>query len=144
MKGSYLSITEMAKLRNISSETLRYYDRIGLLKPDFVDPDTKYRYYSVLQSEKLGTIRELRSLGMSVEEVKDYFDGCHLQKSIKILSSHYSKLEADIERKLFLCQVIMRKLSFLGGPDRFEGDRAASYPGVWKTKYHYPWRAGRR
>lgn len=115
MKGSYLSITEMAKLRNISSETLRYYDRIGLLKPDYVDPDTKYRYYSVLQSEKLGTIRELRSLGMSVEEVKEYFDGCNLQKSIKILSSHYAKLEADIERKLFLCRVIMRKLSFLGG-----------------------------
>ena len=39
-----ISITEMAKLRNISTETLRHYDRIGLLKPVYVDPKTGYRF----------------------------------------------------------------------------------------------------
>lgn len=33
----YLSITEMARRRSITTETLRYYDRIGLLKPDYLD-----------------------------------------------------------------------------------------------------------
>lgn len=115
MKEKYLSITEMAKLRRISSETLRHYDRIGLLKPEYIDPNTRYRYYSVRQSEKLGVIRELRALGMSVEEIKNYFQNCTLQKSIRILTEYYSKLEEDIEKKLFLCHTIMRKLSFLGG-----------------------------
>lgn len=114
MNDNYLSITELAKLRKVSSETLRYYDRINLLKPAYIDPETKYRYYSVRQSEKLGVIRELRELGMSVEEVKDYFKDCNLRKSIRMLSEYYSKLQADIERKLFLCHTITRKLSFLG------------------------------
>lgn len=115
MNDDYLSITELAKLRKVSSETLRYYDRINLLKPEYIDPETRYRYYSVRQSEKLGVIRELRELGMSVEEVQDYFTDCNLGKSIRMFSEYYSKLQADIERKLFLCHTITRKLSFLGG-----------------------------
>lgn len=51
-----LTIGEFAKLRNITTETLRHYDRIGLVKPVKVDPDTGYRYYSILQYEKIGTI----------------------------------------------------------------------------------------
>lgn len=43
---SYISITEMARLRNITTETLRHYDRIGLLKPDYLDKN-HVRYYSV-------------------------------------------------------------------------------------------------
>ena len=69
-----ISITEMAKLRNISTETLRHYDRIDLLKPVHVDPDTGYRYYSITQYEKIGTIRELKNLGMSLREIKEYFE----------------------------------------------------------------------
>jgi len=114
MNDDYLSITELAKLRKVTSETLRYYDRINLLKPVYIDPETKYRYYSVRQSEKLGVIRELRELGMSVEEVKDYFKDCNLRKSIRMFSDYYTKLQEDIEHKLFLCHTIARKLSFLG------------------------------
>lgn len=47
MKGELLSISELAKLRQVTTETLRYYDRIGLLKPVYVDPETNYRYYSI-------------------------------------------------------------------------------------------------
>ncbi len=114
MNDDYLSITELARLRKVSSETLRYYDRINLLKPVYIDPETKYRYYSVRQSERLGVIRELRELGMSVEEIRDYFKDCNLRKSIQMLYDYYSMLQADIERKLFLCHTITRKLSFLG------------------------------
>ena len=38
-----LSIGEFAKLRNVTTETLRHYDRIDLLKPVKVDPDTGVR-----------------------------------------------------------------------------------------------------
>ncbi len=69
-----ISITDLARLRNVTTETLRYYDRIGLFKPIYVDPNTKYRYYSILQYEKLGTIKELRQLGMKLKEIKEYFD----------------------------------------------------------------------
>lgn len=40
------SIGEIAKLFNISTQTLRLYDRIDLLKPSHINEETGYRYYS--------------------------------------------------------------------------------------------------
>lgn len=60
MKKKYLTVSELARLRNTTAETLRYYDRINLLKPEYVSEETGYRYYSIRQYEKLGTILELR------------------------------------------------------------------------------------
>lgn len=114
MTKEYLSITELAKLRKVTSETLRYYDRIGLLKPDYINPENGYRFYSVRKSERLGVIRELRDLGMSIEEILDYFNDCNLRKSIEILSKQYFKMQSDIETNLMLCGKIAKKLTFLG------------------------------
>lgn len=114
MINEYLSITELAKLRKVTSETLRYYDRIGLLKPDYTDPNNGYRYYSIRKSERLGVIRELRDLGMSIEEILNYFDDCNLRKSIEILSKQYFKMQQEIEADLVLSGKIAKKLTFLG------------------------------
>lgn len=42
----YLTIGEFSKLSGMSIKSLRYYDRIGILKPVYVSEDTSYRYYS--------------------------------------------------------------------------------------------------
>ena len=42
----YFSVGEAAKLVNTTSETLRHYDRIGLVKPSKRDEWTNYRYYT--------------------------------------------------------------------------------------------------
>ncbi len=114
MNDSYISITELAKLRKVSSETLRYYDRVGLLKPAYIDPQTRYRYYTIRQSEELGVIRELRDLGMSIEEIQNYLEDCNLEKSVQMLSQYYSRLQDDIERNLSICRNISKKLAYLG------------------------------
>lgn len=114
MDKKYISITELAKLRKVTSETLRYYDKIGLLKPDYINPDNGYRYYTARKSEKLGVIRELRELGMSIEDIQNYFKDCNLKKSINILSKQYFKMQSDIESSLILCNKITKKLTFLG------------------------------
>jgi len=113
VKENLLSIAELAKLRKITSETLRHYDRIGLIKPDYVDPHTKYRYYSIRQYEKLGTIRELRQLGMSLDDIVDYFTNRNLNKSITILEKHHEKLCREIKEKILVAKVLRRKLHFL-------------------------------
>lgn len=41
----YFTISEFAKLRNININSLRYYEKIGVLRPCFVDENTGYRYY---------------------------------------------------------------------------------------------------
>lgn len=45
MKGKFL-IGELARIFNISADTLRHYDRIGLFQPD-PNEKNKYRYYSI-------------------------------------------------------------------------------------------------
>jgi len=69
-----LSIGQMAALNHVSVQTLRYYDKIGLLKPVFVDDKTGYRYYSINQSAKLDMIQYLKCLGMPLKTIKEQFD----------------------------------------------------------------------
>ncbi len=42
----YFSVGEAAKAVHTTSETLRHYDRIGLVKPSKKDEWTNYRYYT--------------------------------------------------------------------------------------------------
>ncbi|MEG2455071.1 MAG: MerR family transcriptional regulator [Oscillospiraceae bacterium] len=113
IKKDLLSITELAKLRRVTSETLRYYDRIGLIRPVYTDPDTHYRYYSIRQYEKLGTIKELRQLGMSIEDILGYFSDRNLEKSMSILHHHQALLEEELEKATLLNEIMKRKLNFL-------------------------------
>lgn len=69
------SIGEVSKLHNISIHTLRYYDKIGLLKPSEVDPNSNYRYYDEYDFYRLGRIMGLRSIGLSLEKIKFLLDG---------------------------------------------------------------------
>ena len=47
MEHTYYRIGEVSRATGISKDTLHFYDRIGLLVPDHVDPDNQYRYYSL-------------------------------------------------------------------------------------------------
>ena len=40
----YMTIGEVAKVKQISIKALRYYEKIGILKPAYCDPDTKASY----------------------------------------------------------------------------------------------------
>lgn len=107
------TIGEFAKLKNITSETLRYYDRIGLLKPIKTDEKTGYRYYSILQYERLSTILELRQLGMSIEEIKKYFNNRNLNQSLNILKQKYNELEEKIKELKALEKSTKEKIKHL-------------------------------
>jgi DNA-binding transcriptional MerR regulator len=69
-----LSIGKMAKLNNISEQTLRLYDRLGILKPYYTDDLTGYRYYNIKQSAKLDIIQYMKSLGIPLKQIKEQLD----------------------------------------------------------------------
>jgi len=108
-----ISITEMAQLRNVTTETLRHYDRIDLLKPAYVDPKTGYRYYSVTQYEKIGTIKELKNLGMSLAEIKDFFQNRTVETSREILTEQKRRIDQQIESLINLRREVNEKIDFL-------------------------------
>lgn len=73
-------IGDVAKLFHLSVSSLRHYEQAGLLKPQFIDPDTGYRYYSTRQFEVLNTIRYLRVLDMPLPEIADFLQNRDVEK----------------------------------------------------------------
>lgn len=65
---NYYKTGQFAKLANVSERTIRYYDKIGLLKPSFV-MENGYRQYSDLDLLTLQKILSLKHLGFSIEEI---------------------------------------------------------------------------
>ncbi|MCM1148943.1 MAG: MerR family transcriptional regulator [Butyricicoccus sp.] len=73
MSGPELfQIGEVAKLFHVSVGTLRHYEQAGLLKPEYIDQNTGYRYYSSRQFEILNTICYLRVLDMPLNQIGDF------------------------------------------------------------------------
>lgn len=74
------SIGDIAKLFHLSVSSLRHYESVGLLTPEYTDPDSGYRYYSTRQFEVLNTIRYLRALDMPLGEIADFLHNRDVDK----------------------------------------------------------------
>lgn len=79
---SKFSIGEIAKIHNITIETLRHYDRVCLLKPSYINKDTGYRYYSAKDFIILDLIKQCKSMGLSLNEIKIIIDNYTAPESI--------------------------------------------------------------
>ncbi len=117
----YFSVGEAAKAVHTTSETLRHYDRIGLVKPGKKDEWTGYRYYTEQDIVRLNTVRALQLMDLPLREIKKVLEYDDLEKIVdflaqtekkadeKIAALQYSKLKiqaakADYERKLQMRQ----------------------------------------
>ncbi|MCG8472842.1 MAG: MerR family transcriptional regulator [Desulfobacterales bacterium] len=100
MKITFM-ISEMAKLHNISRQTLIHYDHIGLFKPAEVHPETGYRLYTLEQSEDLYVILTLKALGMRLQEIKGYQKKMTTSERIALLEKKEEVLERKIEEAIF-------------------------------------------
>ncbi len=68
------TIGEAAKIVNATEETLRHYDRIGVVKPSKRNIANKYRYYSDDDIAKLKAIHVLKCMDMSLAEIKEILE----------------------------------------------------------------------
>ena len=64
MDDKMMKIGEMARFNRVSITTLRLYDKVGILRPCYTDPETNYRYYSIHQKARLDMIQYMKELGM--------------------------------------------------------------------------------
>lgn len=69
---SKYSIGKMAKLLDISSEAIRYYENKGIILP-LRDENSGYRYYNTWDLHMLLYARYCQSYGFSLDEVADLF-----------------------------------------------------------------------
>lgn len=104
-----LLIGELAKIFNISTDTLRHYDKLDLLKPE-QDPQNNYRYYDINSMFKLSRILFLKNLGISLSEISDYMNNKDAEHLIDMLRKKDQDLDEMIRHLLKLKYRINRNI----------------------------------
>ena len=104
------SIGEMSKLQNISVQTLRYYDKIGLLKPSYIDENSRYRYYCAKDFVILNSIKQCKAMGLSLDEIKELIEN---YTSFDSIINIISKQKEMIDSKIKELNTVKNNISFL-------------------------------
>lgn len=89
-------IGEMARTHGISAQTLRYYDKIDLFKPSYMDENSGYRYYGIEQFAHLESILYLKGMGMMLKEIKAYFQNRDLNSMLELMEKRVDYINGEI------------------------------------------------
>lgn len=105
-----LTIGRMASLNNISEQTLRLYDKMDLLKPKTV-AENNYRFYDIKQCAQLDLIQYMKSLGMTLNEIKGHLDKMDINLIKDILKQREKQIEEEIKELKYKRKAIERTLN---------------------------------
>ncbi|MBC2664798.1 helix-turn-helix domain-containing protein [Novosphingobium flavum] len=105
-----LTIGEMGKATNTKIETIRYYERIGLL-PRPARKTNNYRDYGQAELGRLSFIRRARDLGFSLDQVRALLGlsddrSCDCAGIDRIAKEHLQ----EVDRKIADLQALRREL----------------------------------
>lgn len=95
-----MRIGEFAAVCGTKISVLRHYDKLGLIKPDYIDRFTGYRYYSAKQAEVFRIITALKGAGFTLGEIKALLP--------RIREREY--ISSRVEKKKAECQKILSSL----------------------------------
>ena len=94
-----LTIGQIAKAANVPISTVRYYERVGLLKPDYRSKGN-YRVYGEVSLRRLRFIRAAQGLGFTLDDVKALVGAHGEPLSCVEVQSLLVKRLSEIEAKL--------------------------------------------
>ena len=116
-----MKIGELAKLTDCPVETIRYYEKEGLLPPP-ARTDANYRVYTQAHTERLIFIRNCRSLDMTLEEIRSLLslrdspqDQCESVNAL--VDEHIHHVKARIDGLLALQVQLLDLRQRCGGGD---------------------------
>lgn len=128
----YFSVGEAAKAVHTTSETLRHYDRIGLVKPSKKDEWTNYRYYTEQDIVRLNTVRALQLMDLSLQEIKKVLEYDDLEKILDFLEQAEKKADEKIAALQYSkSKIALAKADYerkLQGQQKFKGTVLKEYP----------------
>lgn len=115
-----LSIGEFSRVTQLSIKALRFYHRKGILNPDKIDYDSKYRYYRSSAVQKALSIKKLKDLGFSLNEIKKIILECdddkqligYVREKLKEIDTtidHYQNIKESLS--LFLDSTMEEKIN---------------------------------
>ena len=139
-----LSISEMAQIHNITRQTLIYYDKIGLFKPDIIESNG-YRYYSTTQIPLLREICFLRSIGMSLDDIRKNNTSGNSTTTIALLESQNDKLQKEIDQLRAQQKQISSRIRIYRNATAFRGTEYK--PSIQhfpqRTMLYHEWESGK-
>lgn len=113
----YFKIGEISELYHIGTDSLRYYEELGILTPK--RGKNNYRLYSIHDIWRLNVIRDLRQLGFSLERIKEYLDDRSISSTQKLLCeeltiirqklSELEKLQKNVSDRLYTLEQAVRQ-----------------------------------
>ena len=106
-----LLIGDLARRSGFSVETLRYYDRAGIIRPKRRNPETGYRYYDDSALRALAFIRRAKQAGFTLGEIRRvlqaYRRGSACCEVVPMLDKKIKTVQAQIKRLQELLNVLI-------------------------------------
>lgn len=129
------TISEMAALLGVTTHTLRYYEKMGLIQPE-VNEDTGYRYYTVTDTRRFNLCREFRSADFTLEECRLFMDTSSLEQCDALLTQQIERLR---KKKLLIELSINFLTQMQEDYQMLEEDlhtvRVRNYPEMWRLAF---------
>jgi DNA-binding transcriptional MerR regulator len=105
------TISDLAKEFDLTTRAMRFYEDMGLLRPERNGPGGRNRVYSARDRTRLKLTLRAKRLGLSLTEAKEIIDlydsprdtGVQLKKFLSVLADHRKQLEeqmADLQANL--------------------------------------------
>lgn len=113
-KKNLFQIGEVARMFHLSVGSLRHYEKSGLLHPEYIDPDSGYRYYGPKQFEVLNMIRSCRALGMPLEQIADFLEHRSIDKMFQMLEKQKQTVIRQQKELAITLKKINDRISLLG------------------------------
>lgn len=106
---SEITISELAKLMNVSVHQIRYFEEKGVLLPAYVD-NNQYRMYGMEQVYQLAHILLLRKLGVPVQSIKECMTSYSADQYRQLLNRSLREINTELLRLQELQQFITKVL----------------------------------
>ena len=123
-------IGELSKLFNISVDSIRYYEKVGILEP-VRNPENNYRFYTMEDFRRLALIREMLGLGFSTEQIHFFITDRNIQKTKDLLYSELDTIDEEIKRLKKTRKSLEHRIdTILSVENRYNGEKI--------TEFNYP------
>ena len=104
-----LKIGEFSRLSMLTIKALRFYEKEGLLLPARVDQESGYRFYETDQLAAAATIKALRQLDFTVDEIKAHLGGIPLQDALSRKKAELQQRQSDISARISIINYLLEE-----------------------------------
>lgn len=132
----FIPIGKMAEINHVSIATLRHYDKLGLLKPKYLNVQTGYCYYDIQQNARLDMIAYMKELGMSLSEIAHVFEKGDLGEIEGVLAEKNEQFHQEMAELKMRHDAVERAIRSI---ERYRKAPSTGVPSLEFIERRYTW-----